>query len=449
MEKSTKKRALVPDWDYRDYGLHDNSACHERSQVGYLVSSMSIYFVREAKIMLSNVYSAKPNPSAVFCFLSTYCCFCYQITDTELVISDLVFNGHSFQCGFVLALFQLILQIALWDGIGEKNLWLMIKNPIPRTRSDLLRVCTDLQEEGDYLTLNPELVRDICARSQHPKFNRFALTRSDYNQQVQAYEKQLREYPDKLEAYKRMKSEYDALVKTDHGLSAAELDLKKAAYKKARPRALPDEEFSIYLPDLMTKEEEDIFKDSCLSIPDDYVVSLECILHQLYIFVKGWSLGSRNKQTMQCDAVYIDVDCNHKSVCLSVISVRPCLMRMGIATMVLWRLMSACCEFNVPRFRVDTACRNTERLLDKLGGFVYAEGVCEHYITLEHMRGKTLQACGLQDALKEHEEHPQHYLVRSLPAAESLNSQSVVQDRVDAKGGASASERAPEGGMGV
>ena len=73
----------------------------------------------------------------------------------------------------------------------------------------------------------------------------------------------------------------------------------------------------------------------------------------------------------------------------------------------------------------------------------------EHYITLQRMRDKTLQACGLQDALKEHEEHPQHYLVRSLPAAESLNSQSAVQDRVDAEGGASASERAPEGGMGV
>jgi hypothetical protein len=70
--------------------------------------------------------------------------------------------------------------------------------------------------------------------------------------------------------------------------------------------------------------------------------------------------------------------------------------------------------------------------LNKLGGFVYVKRIDEHFITLEHMREKTLQACGLQEILTQHEEHPQYYLVRSLPTAEFLNSQSAVQEFVDA-----------------
>ena len=427
---SSDKRAAVPDRSYRGYGLHEDSVRHEQSQVEHLVTSMSLYFHREVKQMLHNVYAEQPG--AVFCFLCTYCCFCYQVTDTELVISDLVFDGHSFQCGYVSALMQVFLGIAFWDGIASKAL--TVRDPIPSAKNILMDLClVDFSETGDYLTLNPEEIKKISSTSSHPDFSRFALTRGAHAQQVQEYAKQLKEYPDRMAEYKRMKSEYEALVKTDHhGLSAAELDQKKAAYRKAKPAPLPDDEFSIHLPNLMTREEEHTFMDACLSIPDDYITSLECLLYQLYIFVKGCSMGRIGPLTVRCDAVYVDVKSEKDVVSLLTISVRPCLMRRGLGTVVIWRLMSACCEFGVPRFRVDGAFRNTERLLGKLGGFVYVNRIYEHFITLECMRDKTLQACGLQDALAEHGGHPQYYLVRSLPDAGFLNSQRAVQDAVDA-----------------
>jgi hypothetical protein len=153
--------------------------------------------------------------------------------------------------------------------------------------------------------------------------------------------------------------------------------------------------------------------DACLSISDDYITSLECFLYQLYTFVKGCSMGRFGPLTVRCDAVYVDVKSEKDVVSLTVISVRPCLMRRGLGTVVLWRLMSACCEFCVPRFRVEGAFRNTERLLGKLGGFVNMKRSNDHFITLECMRDKTLQACGLQHTLTQHEAHPQYYLVRS------------------------------------
>jgi hypothetical protein len=414
-----RKRAAVPrNMDY-SASMFDDPDQHEDTFVETLQESMSCYVNAEIQKLLKNVYSTEPGPN--FCFLCAAFTFCYQITDTSLEISNMAFGqtvGHE----LILALLQVFLAVCSTYS-DKKILWLEIKDPIPRVHDTFASLCLYFEDDGS-LHLEPHLIRQAWERvaEDRPDCSNVAVERLEFEANehaVLAFEKQTKEYHQK-------RRELYELQKGGHKLNDAEISVKRDAVSRLRPVS-PDLHGG-WLPE-MSDEETNAFIESCMFISDDYVTSLECFLYQLYVFVKGWSMGRYNDQmALKCDSVYVTLQSFPGIITLNTISVRACLCGNKIATMVVWRLMSACCEFNVPCFGVVEAYSNAVNLLDKLGNFELTPEM--HTITLEHMQCKTLDACGLNEELAENTEHPGYYTVQSLPDASFLNDQRAVEDAV-------------------
>lgn len=189
------------------------------------------------------------------------------------------------------------------------------------------------------------------------------------------------------------------------------------------------ENWEIKLPSLNASQ----ILDCSRGISEEFIYSLECLLYRLHLVFKT---KPRRKVHLRTDAVCVSVDflnCK-QGILLELITVRPCLQGKGIATMILWILMSRCVRFNVAKLTLTSAYPSSAALVAKLGGFEETNHMFQHSdytIKLDDMRGKTLQACGLEGRLKEHEEHPGYFVIdpSHFPIAEELNSQQAVEDR--------------------
>jgi N-acetylglutamate synthase-like GNAT family acetyltransferase len=173
--------------------------------------------------------------------------------------------------------------------------------------------------------------------------------------------------------------------------------------------------------------------DYSRTISDEYISSLECLLYRLHLVFK-----TKNRQKLQLttDAVCVTVHFldNKKGILVEYIAVRPCLQGRGISTMILWLLMSRCVRFTVAKLTVVDAYPSSAALVTKLGDFEEKTNGLErsdYSIKLHSMRKKTLQACGLEERLKEHEDYPGYFVIdpSRFPSSEELNSQQAVEER--------------------
>ena len=364
----TDKKALCPTRvDYR-HCCYTHAEQHEQHFVDHLKESMEVSFVEEVKQLYRNVYSGPPR---LFCFLCTYMTFLYQVTDDCLEITDLAFSGESYLCKYTLAIVHVLLAVCVGESLEKSVKRLEFKNAIPGLAGYIESLTRGLQDGGDILYLDAE---HIIAIARPQCYADFALSRK----------------------------EYLALVETGN--------------------------FFLVLPDLMSIREEERFLKECLYVGDSYVYCLQNFLYQLYTFVKGWSVGAYHAGlTLRCDAVKVVLCSTEGEITLRFISVRPCLVRNRIASLVVWRLMSACCTFGVPCFAATEVFTSMMMLLLQIDDFGILQSTEDEpdkmFITLQDMCRKSLMdILQISDRLVRHE-GSEYYEVLSLPAASSLNSQ--------------------------
>ena len=318
----------------------------------------------------------------------------------------------------ILTLFYSLLTMCVLKE-GER-MKLVIQRPIPLVRNALFRMCLFWEDAGDYISLSTEqaynqlkqvplhISRTGCTISQ----SRLMQQSLDYKRQLDHHRAQMREYRRQKELF-----DYNPALLEGGVLMSVPVFPDRYVIKSPEPLFQSDEEWLAY---------EQQFK-----LMDEYYLErFESLLYGIYL-----SVQFREKNAFVCDAARVVLAYGQDSVRLDLISTRPCLQSqdLRVATIVLWRVMAACVQFNIPEFRVVIAFESTRGLLTRLGGFSMADDRdCDYYISLEQMRVKTLAAMGLEGRLIENSDFPGFYKVvpHFFPSARDLNDTEEVERRI-------------------
>jgi hypothetical protein len=379
------------------------------------------------------------------------CCTAFhlscEVTGRALVVSDLVYCPRAVQNSLFDELFYTLLTIcASWqDGIGIE---LIVINPIALVRETLTCACDAWDEAACDLRLSVESVRSALLSIPTLIINTGCTTTpselriimENYNIAKQEYDTELSDYQNKWDEFQK---HADIVV-----MGVTEFKKQQKVISASEP-SFP-EPWMVGLPILnhesISKSNMVKYEAGLLSIDSDYVRSLECLLYRLHLFA---SCKTDRYVALQSDAVRLKVIIEESQLQLEFITTRSCLIGhdFQIGTMVIWRLMACCIEFNISTFSVLGVYPSTAGLLRKLGGFErigldnkdsdHLEQNADYTISMERMKIKTLAVCGLTNRVKACPEYAGYYTIRSLPPASWLNNQSVVckslQDEMDAR----------------
>ena len=389
------------------------------------------------------------------------CCTAFhlscEVIEGALVVSDLVFCHRAVQNSLFDVLFYTLLAICTsWQG--GRGVGLIVLNPLALVRKTLLCVCDTWDEAASDLHLSVERVRSALLsiptliRSTGCTTSPSELRRimEDYNIEKHVYDTELSKYK---KAWDEFQKHADIVV-----MGLTEFKNQQRAISASKP--LFPEPWMVGLPDLNSEfiSKSDMVKyvkyvkyeAGLSSIDSDYVRSLECLLYRLHLFA---SCNTDRYVALQSDAVRakvtIQTQFQRSQLHLEFITTRSCLIGhdFQIGTMVIWRLMACCVEFNISTFKIFGVYPSTAGLLRKLGGFEKIgldskdyddrEQNADYTISLERMKTKTLAVCGLTSRVKACPEYAGYYTISSLPPASWLNNQSAVckslQDEIDAR----------------